>query len=106
MLTLDMHVQFKKKARQLYIEWVDTAENRLFRCVYILQEGRKLKITRTFLDETGKQYTRSEIVRNPAVINTYVRIRQTKDPSFMSVPLQILTFLNRQETGSGAHPVK
>ncbi|KAK7495279.1 hypothetical protein BaRGS_00013461, partial [Batillaria attramentaria] len=33
--------------------------------------------------ERRKQYTRAEIVRNPAVINTYVRIRQTKDPSFI-----------------------
>lgn len=51
--------------------------------LFVFQEGRKLKITRTFLDEMGKPYTRAEIVRNSAVINTYVRIRQTKDPSFM-----------------------
>ena len=54
------------------------------------QEGRKLKITRTFLDESGKQYTRSEIVRNTAVIRSYVRIRQTKDPSFMWVGCKFL----------------
>ncbi|XP_076446577.1 LOW QUALITY PROTEIN: transcription initiation factor TFIID subunit 1-like [Babylonia areolata] len=46
-------------------------------------EDRKLKITRTFIDESGKHYTRSEIVRDPHVINTYVRIRQTKDESFI-----------------------
>ncbi|XP_029644075.1 transcription initiation factor TFIID subunit 1 isoform X1 [Octopus sinensis] len=45
--------------------------------------GRKLKITRTFRDESGKEFTRSEIVRKPAVIDTYVRIRQTKDPAFI-----------------------
>ena len=48
-----------------------------------LQGGRKLKITRTFRDESGREFTRSEIVRKPAVIDTYVRIRQTKDPAFM-----------------------
>lgn len=45
--------------------------------------GRKLKITRTFRDESGREFTRSEIVRKPAVIDTYVRIRQTKDPAFI-----------------------
>ncbi|XP_055958756.1 transcription initiation factor TFIID subunit 1 isoform X2 [Patella vulgata] len=45
--------------------------------------GLKLKITRTFKDETGKEYTRTEIVRKPLVIETYARIRQTKDPMFI-----------------------
>ncbi|XP_067663597.1 transcription initiation factor TFIID subunit 1-like isoform X1 [Haliotis asinina] len=45
--------------------------------------GRKLKITRTFRDEMGKTYTRTEIVRKSQVIDTYVRIRQTKDPTFI-----------------------
>ncbi|XP_064636542.1 transcription initiation factor TFIID subunit 1-like isoform X2 [Lineus longissimus] len=45
--------------------------------------GRKLKITRTFRNENGKEYVRTEVVRKPSVIDTYVRIRQTKDPSFI-----------------------
>jgi len=44
---------------------------------------RKLKITRTFCDESGKEFTRTEIVRKQAVIDTYVRIRQSKDSQFM-----------------------
>ncbi|PVD34224.1 hypothetical protein C0Q70_05490 [Pomacea canaliculata] len=51
--------------------------------ISLTQEGRKLKITRTFLNETGKPYTRSEIIRSPGVISAYLRIRQTKDPSFI-----------------------
>ncbi|GFS23995.1 transcription initiation factor TFIID subunit 1 [Elysia marginata] len=45
--------------------------------------GRKLKITRTFHDETGRQYQRSEMVSNPVVIDAYLRIRQTRDQTFM-----------------------
>ncbi|KAK2151093.1 hypothetical protein LSH36_376g04026 [Paralvinella palmiformis] len=44
---------------------------------------RKLKITRTFCDESGKEFTRTEIVRKQAVIDTYVRIRQSKDSQFI-----------------------
>ncbi|XP_064607804.1 transcription initiation factor TFIID subunit 1-like isoform X1 [Liolophura sinensis] len=45
--------------------------------------GKILKITRTFMNESGKVYTRVEIVRKPVIIDTYVRIRQTKDPNFI-----------------------
>ncbi|XP_033742474.1 transcription initiation factor TFIID subunit 1-like [Pecten maximus] len=45
--------------------------------------GRKLKITRTFRNDEGKEYTRTEWVLKPAVIDTYVRIREKKDPSFI-----------------------
>ncbi|XP_041357029.1 transcription initiation factor TFIID subunit 1-like isoform X3 [Gigantopelta aegis] len=48
-----------------------------------IKGGRKLKITRKFRNEFGKEYTRVEIVRKPVVIETYVRIRQTKDPTFI-----------------------
>ena len=47
--------------------------------------GRRLKIYRTFKNAEGKEYVRVEIVRKPAVIDTYIRIRTTKDPSFMYV---------------------
>ena len=46
-------------------------------------EGRKLKITRTFVGENGQTYTRSETVTNHAVMKSYVHIRQTKDPTLM-----------------------
>ncbi|XP_076037164.1 transcription initiation factor TFIID subunit 1-like [Oratosquilla oratoria] len=45
--------------------------------------GRLLRITRTFRNAEGKEYTRTEIVRKTAVIDTYVKIRTTKDESFI-----------------------
>ncbi|RUS77280.1 hypothetical protein EGW08_014944, partial [Elysia chlorotica] len=45
--------------------------------------GRKLKIMRTFHDDTGRQYQRSEMVSNPVVIDAYLRIRQTRDQNFI-----------------------
>lgn len=45
--------------------------------------GRKLKITRKFCDDNGKEYTRVEWVLKPAVIDAYVRIQKTKDPNFI-----------------------
>ncbi|OTF75547.1 transcription initiation factor TFIID subunit 1-like protein [Euroglyphus maynei] len=45
--------------------------------------GRILKIYRTYTDSEGKEYVRIETVRKPAVIDTYVRIRTTKDDAFI-----------------------
>ncbi|CAG2104510.1 unnamed protein product [Medioppia subpectinata] len=45
--------------------------------------GRILKIYRTFQNSDGKEYVRIETVRKPAVIDTYVRIRTTKDSTFI-----------------------
>nr|XP_054754406.1 transcription initiation factor TFIID subunit 1-like [Lytechinus pictus] len=45
--------------------------------------GRRLKIHRTFKGEDGKEYVRVETVRRQEVIDTYVRIRQTKDESYI-----------------------
>ncbi|XP_033126972.1 transcription initiation factor TFIID subunit 1-like [Anneissia japonica] len=45
--------------------------------------GRPLKIYRTFRDEHGVEYVRSEMVMKPEVIDTYVRIRQTKDETYI-----------------------
>ncbi|KAG7166143.1 transcription initiation factor TFIID subunit 1-like, partial [Homarus americanus] len=45
--------------------------------------GRLLRITRTFKTPDGKEYTRTEIVRKTAVIDTYVKIRTSKDESFI-----------------------
>uniref|UniRef100_A0A670KHK3 Bromo domain-containing protein n=1 Tax=Podarcis muralis TaxID=64176 RepID=A0A670KHK3_PODMU len=44
---------------------------------------RCLKIFRTFRDEDGKEYERCETVRNPLVINAYMKIRKTKDDEFI-----------------------
>lgn len=50
---------------------------------YSFFSGRVLKIYRTFRNTEGKEYTRVELVRKPAVIDTYMRIRTTKDESFI-----------------------
>lgn len=48
-----------------------------------LNQRRILKITRTFKDAEGKEYTRVEIVRRQPVIDAYVKIRTTKDEQFI-----------------------
>ncbi|XP_060584432.1 transcription initiation factor TFIID subunit 1-like isoform X2 [Ruditapes philippinarum] len=45
--------------------------------------GKKLKITRVFVDDNGREFTRVEWVLKPAVIDAYVRIQKTKDPNFI-----------------------
>lgn len=46
-------------------------------------QGRILKITRTFKNAEGREYTRVEIVRRQPVIDAYVKIRTTKDEAFI-----------------------
>lgn len=45
--------------------------------------GRILKIHRTYTNSEGKEFVRIETVRKPAIIDTYVRIRTTKDDAFI-----------------------
>ncbi|XP_060532389.1 transcription initiation factor TFIID subunit 1 isoform X2 [Cylas formicarius] len=47
------------------------------------QQGRVLKIIRTFRNPEGKEFTRVEYVRKAAIIDAYVKIRTTKDESFI-----------------------
>ena len=42
-----------------------------------------LRITRTYKDAEGKEYTRTELVRKPQVIETYTKVRDTKDEAFI-----------------------
>ncbi|XP_058813451.1 transcription initiation factor TFIID subunit 1 isoform X2 [Topomyia yanbarensis] len=42
-----------------------------------------LKITRTFKNSEGREFTRVEIVRRSPVIDAYVKIRTTKDEAFI-----------------------
>ena len=42
-----------------------------------------LRITRTFRNQDGKEFTRTEIVRKPLVIETYTKVRETKDEAFI-----------------------
>lgn len=46
-------------------------------------KGRLLKIYRTYRNPQGREYVRIETVRKPAVIEAYVRIRETKDPEYI-----------------------
>ncbi len=43
----------------------------------------RCRITRTFKNESGSLYTRTEIVRKPLVVETYVKVRETKDEAFI-----------------------
>ena len=45
--------------------------------------AKVLKITRTFKNSQGKEFTRTEYVRNPRVIEAYVKIRQQKDDAWI-----------------------
>ena len=56
--------------------------------------GKVLKIYRTFVDSDGKEYTRVETVRKPAVIDVYVTIKTTKNPEFIR---KFATDLNTEE---------
>ena len=56
--------------------------------------GRILKIHRTYTNSDGKEYVRIETVRKSAVIDTYVRIRTTKDDSFIK---QFASALDEQQ---------
>ncbi|XP_030373648.1 transcription initiation factor TFIID subunit 1 isoform X4 [Scaptodrosophila lebanonensis] len=46
-------------------------------------QGRILKITRTFKGNDGKEYTRVETVRRQPVIDAYVNIRTTRNEQFI-----------------------
>ncbi|XP_030020533.1 transcription initiation factor TFIID subunit 1 isoform X3 [Manduca sexta] len=46
-------------------------------------QGRVLRIVRTFRNASGQRYTRVELVRKAAVIEAYVKIRSTKDEMFI-----------------------
>lgn len=46
-------------------------------------QGRILRITRTFTNAEGREYTRIETVRRAPVIDAYVKIRTTKDEAFI-----------------------
>lgn len=49
----------------------------------ILFLGRILRIYRTLLGSDGKEYTRTEFVRKPSVIDAYVKIRTSEHQLFI-----------------------
>ena len=46
-------------------------------------KSKVLRITRTFQNASGKEYTRTELVRKSLVVETYVKVRETKDEAFI-----------------------
>ena len=48
-----------------------------------IEAGQVLRITRTFKNAQGKEYTRTELVRKPLVIETYVKVRNTRNETFI-----------------------
>merc|ERR1719471_797363 len=48
-----------------------------------IDANQVLRITRTFKNAQGKEYTRTELVRKALVIETYVKVRNTKNEQFI-----------------------
>ena len=45
--------------------------------------NRILKITRTYRDENGEEFTKTEVVKKQLIIDAYVKIRSTRDDEFI-----------------------
>uniref|UniRef100_A0A182J0C7 Transcription initiation factor TFIID subunit 1 n=1 Tax=Anopheles atroparvus TaxID=41427 RepID=A0A182J0C7_ANOAO len=92
----------KKTSTQLSLEREEQERQELLRKIMEGQGGQKkkkddegmkddqqstsakiLKITRTFKNAEGREYTRVELVRRSPVIDAYVKIRTTKDEAFI-----------------------
>lgn len=78
MLMGDVQEQDKKSKEKKKDEEDDSPVNS-----FSTQQGRVLKIYRTFRNPEGKEFTRVELVRKPAVIDTYIKIRNSKDETFI-----------------------
>merc|ERR1719431_1062892 len=48
-----------------------------------IEPNQVLRITRTFKNGQGGEFTRTELVRKPMVVETYVKVRNTKDDTFI-----------------------
>ena len=48
-----------------------------------VESSQVLRITRTFKNQQGREFTRTELVRKAMVIETYVKVRNTKDDTFI-----------------------
>ena len=48
-----------------------------------IEANQVLRITRTFKNGSGGEFTRTELVRKPLVIETYVKVRNTKDDTYI-----------------------
>ncbi|OAF68529.1 hypothetical protein A3Q56_03685 [Intoshia linei] len=68
----------KQLEYELYGDPEEEKRNNIKKCL-----NKKLIIERTYLDDNGKKYTRSEIVRNPVVIEAYSKIRDSKNDDIL-----------------------
>ena len=76
----------EEQERRELLEWIDdNNKNELPKTKDDAQasSSRILRITRTMMDENGKEFSRVEIVRKSSVIDLYVKIRNTKDEKFI-----------------------
>ena len=76
----------EEQERRELLEWIDdNNKNELPKMKDDAQasSSRILRITRTMMDENGKEFSRVEIVRKSSVIDLYVKIRNTKDEKFI-----------------------
>merc|ERR550539_2335594 len=48
-----------------------------------IDPNQVLRITRTFKNGQGGEFTRTELVRKPMVVETYVKVRNTKNEQFI-----------------------
>jgi len=99
---LENMVQNKKTSTQFQREREETERRKLQKVMMESKQERKLKeesgmkdddgtieanqvlrITRTFKNAQGKEYTRTELVRKSLVIETYVKVRNTKNEQFI-----------------------
>ncbi len=68
----------KKRAPTLPTKCSCETDNLAHGCTCDARMLELFSITRTFRNPSGKEYTRVEKVRKPLVIETYVKVRETK----------------------------
>lgn len=69
-------------------------------------QGKKLSIIRTFRDDEGKVYNRIDIVKDPAIIEGYVRARQSTNLPVNDWELSGRGFKDWQHNAPSDAPVK
>lgn len=91
-LSMEREEQERQELRKMIMEGDDRKnkdkkskeeEDNLDSMASTSQQGRVLKIYRTFRNPEGKEFTRVEIVRKQSVIDAYVKIRTTTDENFI-----------------------
>ncbi|XP_057320639.1 transcription initiation factor TFIID subunit 1-like [Microplitis mediator] len=89
-LTLKQEEQERQELKKMFLGETSTAQNS--KKSKTKKKGdtdsepgeRVLKINRTFRDADGKEFTRVEIIRNSAVIDLYLKIKNTNDKKLVN----------------------